>query len=66
MALHLCNCRVLNQWALADAVLVVAARPVVEQRLAARRRAELYPWSTTVRQLLEVHAGEPALLEAGR
>lgn len=41
--------------ALADAVLDLAARPVGPRRLAARRRAELFPWSETVAQMLELH-----------
>jgi alpha-1,6-mannosyltransferase len=42
--------------ALADAVLDVVARPAAARRTAARRRAERYPWSTTVASMLEVHA----------
>lgn len=41
---------------LADAVLEVAARPVPRRRAAARRRAERYPWSTTVASMLDVHS----------
>jgi len=44
--------------ALADAVLSVAARPRPERRVAARRRAERYPWSETVERMLAVHAGD--------
>lgn len=43
---------------LADAVLELARRPVRERRLAARARAEQYPWSRTVEQMLAVHAGD--------
>lgn len=42
---------------LADAVLEVAARPEADRRGAARRRAERYPWSSTVLRMLQVHAG---------
>lgn len=45
---------------LADAVLEVAARPEHGRRIAARERAELYPWSSTVHQMLEIHRGGPA------
>ncbi|MEJ7831893.1 MAG: glycosyltransferase [Nocardioides sp.] len=41
--------------ALADAVLDLAARPVAPLRLAARRRAEQFPWSQSVAQMLDVH-----------
>lgn len=41
--------------ALADAVLRVAHRPETTVRLAARRRAELFPWSRTVAAMLDVH-----------
>lgn len=41
--------------ALADAVLDLAARSEVERRSAARARAELFPWSTTVDSMLAVH-----------
>lgn len=41
---------------LADAVQDVAARPVASRRAAARARAERYPWSATVAEMLEVHA----------
>lgn len=41
--------------ALADAVLELARRPVDATRGAARRRAELYPWSRTVEGMLDVH-----------
>jgi alpha-1,6-mannosyltransferase len=43
--------------ALADAVLQVAARPPASRRLAARRRAEAFPWSAAVTGMLEVHTG---------
>lgn len=42
---------------LADAVLEVVERPVALRRVAARARAERYPWSATVASMLEVHAG---------
>lgn len=42
---------------LAEAVLRVAAWPERGRRTAARRRAERYPWSATVQQLLAVHDG---------
>lgn len=42
--------------ALADAVLEVAARGAGVRR-AARARAELFPWSSTVAAMLAVHAG---------
>lgn len=42
---------------LADAVLEVVTRPVDARRAAARRRAELFPWSATVQRMLQVHAG---------
>lgn len=42
--------------ALADAVLELAARPRDHLRAAARRRAERFPWSTTVEAMLAVHA----------
>ncbi|MDR7255628.1 alpha-1,6-mannosyltransferase [Nocardioides sp. BE266] len=42
--------------ALADAVLEVTSRPEAVRRASARRRAELYPWSTTVGSMLEVHS----------
>lgn len=41
--------------ALADAVLRVAARDVRWRRAAARRRAESFPWSRTVAEMLAVH-----------
>lgn len=44
--------------ALAEAVLVVAARPEGARRRAARRRAELFGWDRTVERMLAVHAGE--------
>lgn len=47
---------------LADAVLEVAGRPVDERRSAARRRAELYPWSSTVQRMLQIHALAPSPL----
>lgn len=40
---------------LADAVLRVAARDVRWRRAAARRRAEAFPWSRTVAEMLAVH-----------
>jgi len=43
--------------ALADAVLEVASRPVGVRRAAARQRAELFPWSRTVEELMGIHAG---------
>lgn len=43
--------------ALADAVLRVAQRPVAARRRAARARAEEFPWSRTVEEMLAVHAG---------
>ena len=42
---------------LADAVLRVAVRPVTETRLAARRRAEKFPWSAAVSTMLDIHGG---------
>jgi alpha-1,6-mannosyltransferase len=42
--------------ALGDAVLEVAARPLAGRRMAARARAERYPWSTTVASMLAVHS----------
>lgn len=42
---------------LADAVLRVADRPVVQRQAAARRRAEQFDWSRTVERMLEVHGG---------
>ncbi|UDY23944.1 glycosyltransferase [Nocardioides sp. Kera G14] len=53
--------------ALADAVLAVAARPVDQRRAAARARAEQFPWSASVEQLLGLHArisGREAVLTA--
>jgi len=46
---------------LADAVLELADRDPVASRLAARRRAEQFPWSATIAKMLEIHkalAGE--------
>ncbi len=43
---------------LADAVLDLAARGAGARRLAARRRAEQFPWAATVERMLAVHAGE--------
>lgn len=40
---------------LADAVLEVMARPVSERRAAARARAEQFPWSRTVAEMIELH-----------
>lgn len=42
---------------LADAVLEVVSRPDAVRRRAARRRAEQFPWQTTVDRMLDVHAG---------
>lgn len=39
----------------ADAVCELSARPVVDRRAAARRRAELFPWSTAVTGFLHAH-----------
>jgi alpha-1,6-mannosyltransferase len=47
-----------NPSALGDAVLRVAARPLASRRASARLRAEQFPWSDTVRGMLDVHAGE--------
>lgn len=44
--------------ALADAVLRVADRPVGLRRREARLRAEEFPWSRTVEEMLAVHAGD--------
>jgi alpha-1,6-mannosyltransferase len=41
---------------LADAVLTVAGRPPAMRRMAARRRAEAFPWDRTVKAMLELHA----------
>ena len=41
--------------AMAEAVLRLAERPRDETRAAARRRAEQFPWSTTVRRMLAIH-----------
>jgi len=41
--------------ALADAVIDVAERPVVATRHAARERAEQFPWSRTIEDMLELH-----------
>ncbi len=49
---------------LADAVLDLAARPVGPTRLAARRRAERFCWSSTVRQMLALHAAAVRLPSA--
>ncbi|WP_229054327.1 glycosyltransferase family 4 protein [Aeromicrobium sp. Leaf350] len=53
--------------ALADAVQRVVAVPVRTRRRAARQRAERYPWSTTVDQMLSVHRAwaRPRLTTAG-
>ncbi|HSV37554.1 MAG TPA: glycosyl transferase, partial [Nocardioidaceae bacterium] len=40
---------------LADAVLRVVARPLEQRRAAARRRAEQFPWTTTVGEMLTLH-----------
>jgi alpha-1,6-mannosyltransferase len=50
---------------LAEAVLDLAARPAVERRLAARRRAEQFPWSRTVESMLAVHAGDSLTAATG-
>ena len=42
--------------ALADAVLDLASRPEATRRRQARARAEQYPWSRTVEQMLALHA----------
>jgi alpha-1,6-mannosyltransferase len=42
---------------LADAVLEVASRPVSASRAAARARAEEFPWSRTISEMVELHAG---------
>lgn len=47
---------------LADAVLALAARPAAVRRAGARHRAEQFPWSATVAQMLEVHAGTPQIV----
>jgi len=52
---------------LADAVLELAARPEAERRAAARRRAEQFPWSATIDNMLDIHralAGKPAVATA--
>jgi len=52
---------------LADAVLELAARPEAERRAAARRRAEQFPWSATIDNMLDIHralAGMPAVATA--
>lgn len=41
--------------ALADALLALARRPQEQVRAAARARAELYPWSSTVQRMLGLH-----------
>ncbi|WP_051217887.1 glycosyltransferase [Nocardioides insulae] len=41
---------------LADAVLRLAARPVLRRRAAARARAEQFPWRRTIDSMLDVHA----------
>jgi len=47
---------------LADAVLELAARPQAATRAAARRRAEQFPWSTSIERMLAVHE-DPAAAE---
>jgi len=42
---------------LADAVLRVAARPAATRRVAARERAEQFPWQHTIDRMLDLHAG---------
>lgn len=49
---------------LADAVLDLAARPVGPTRLGARRRAERFCWSSTVRQMLALHTAAVRLPSA--
>jgi len=44
-----------NGPAYADAVLDLAARPAMDRRAAARRRAERYPWSAAVAGFLAAH-----------
>jgi alpha-1,6-mannosyltransferase len=39
----------------ADAICELSARPVADRRAAARRRAELFPWSTAVTGFLHAH-----------
>lgn len=41
---------------LAGGVLRVLSRPVRSRRVAARRRAESYPWSATIGAMIELHA----------
>lgn len=50
---------------LADAVLRLQARPARARRVGARRRAERYPWTATVRRMLDVHAGDRTAAAAG-
>lgn len=51
--------------ALADAVLRVADRPVDTRRAAARARAEQFPWSRTVAELLALHQQTATAAVAG-
>jgi alpha-1,6-mannosyltransferase len=41
---------------LADAVLELAGRDEASTRAAARRRAEQFPWSSTVEKMIDIHA----------
>jgi alpha-1,6-mannosyltransferase len=41
---------------LADAVLELAAREEATTRAAARRRAEQFPWSSTIEKMIDIHA----------
>jgi len=41
---------------LADAVLELAARDEASTRAAARRRAEQFPWSSTIEKMIDIHA----------
>ena len=45
--------------AFAVAVGAVLDWPILERRLAARRRAEAFPWARTVASMLEVHRATP-------
>ncbi|MFV2018417.1 glycosyltransferase [Micromonospora sp. LOL_023] len=45
----------------ADAICALAARPVPARRLAARRRAELFPWSAAVAGFLRAHENASVL-----
>lgn len=50
--------------ALGDAVLEVAERPVAARRAGARARAEQFPWSRTVAEMLALHEQVAALAAA--